>query len=1063
MFSKYIKPALILIFSLQIGCGLKTGEAPKEPAVVTFSDASCITGSVNNLKKFVAGDATDDEIGSAVECLQTAVKAFKDNVRGSDHSKFTPSEVSNFILRKFLKSDMDLSPELLAQVMKLKVLLTSGELNAITRPELDGLISVLGRLKPELVRLNPHIKVYISKWQPGSEDKAAGQAKFLAARDALKSSFNRIGQLLAATHRGLDVTDLLKLVAEAAKLGGMQASQSSLLDTLSKAEGLVVKLKTNLIGGTTEVKGTEWIGLLDLAAEGFAQSLRIKYFLMPLTPEQVDEKLDAYQAIASDVTKLIPELLRGHANSITNAQIAEIIDAAKPLLPMLANVAPDFVDQVGKIKLVIVGNINTTYSAWTIADFNSLNVKFPELFNIAKDSLNSLKHYKLDPKGFRVGTLKKEDFLKAEEKLNAAIKKLSEKILYSYSLQDLKQLVLGVKSIAGDTFKLPDNLEDWFKLIYAAKVALTGEQGPQLTVKNIQLLLNVGVRVYGNAVELSNFVLPFKTDEPEMTVNFGPWILKLKESLLLELNLKESHQVTTEELTNLVLAIQGAKILKTTIQKESLEPFLNAVWGRVLTKPEDRLGTKGSLTAFNEEALNNLATEIVLWIENQKVAFQIFANKPEYTKQELVDVLRGRVGEDSNISPIGRVSLQELYKVVSAKGNMNFNEQGFLKILSNDSGMYHLRDLTNSNLAKTAARVLTRAFSMDLGRINDYAGVSQAEAQDGFDQFKLLLFDLGILDRSDVGFIASRFTESNLFLSVSNGDDYSSFEELHHIILHIQSGLARATTMEERMLTACVRERAPILIKSIMDRNCLLNFFLQEDDAFKDVPEFLNLKTGTADGEPKYSDEANKKYYLSLLFAAGYIPAENVPDDQQTVELGKANLFPHVVQYVEMLFATHETNRNRKLEKIEALAAFPVFRNLLALATKDFGSLIKPTDLPGLFIFIIKNKRIPTKKDGLPLLLFIRDPLQKDWGIESKRHDLGDVFNIIAMASKPKPPEPTPVPAPAPAPQPAPEPPTPAPAPEPTPVPAPTPTPEPTPTPTPTPMVLDSFTGFKIL
>jgi len=62
------------------------------------------------------------------------------------------TEFSNFILRKFLKSETDLSPELLSQIMKLKVLVAGGDLQFITRSALDGLTSVLGRLKPEVVR-----------------------------------------------------------------------------------------------------------------------------------------------------------------------------------------------------------------------------------------------------------------------------------------------------------------------------------------------------------------------------------------------------------------------------------------------------------------------------------------------------------------------------------------------------------------------------------------------------------------------------------------------------------------------------------------------------------------------------------------------------------------------------------------------------------------------------------------------------------------------------------------------------------------------------------------------
>jgi hypothetical protein len=999
MFSKFLRPLVIAFIMLQLGCGLKTGEAPKQQDIVQFNDASCVKNSIDNLKKFFAGDATDDQVGEAVECLQTAIKAFKENVRGADRDKYTPDEVSQFILRKFLKSDIDLSPSLLSEIMKLKVLLASGDSAFITRPELDSVSTVLARLKPELVRLNPHIKVFVSKWQM-PPDKAEQLAQFNAAKDALKTSLSRIGQMLSATERGLQVTDLLQLVAEVVKLG---KTPSPLLDTLAKAQDLILKLKTNLIGGTTEIKGPEWQGVLSLAAVGFSETLRFHYFLEPLTLEQVNERLDVYQATADDVSKLIPELLQGHTSQINNDQINEIIIAAQPLLPALKNVKPDLIDQVGKLKLVFLGNGDSSYSAWTVSDFNILNERLPDFFTIPK----SLKYYKFDIKGFRGGTLKKEDFLKAEDALNKAIQNLSDKILFSYDLEDLKKFAISFKAVAGEELKLPANLDDWFKLVYAGKVALTGEPGTKLSVKNLQLLLNVGIRIYGNVVELADFVLPFKIDEPQATSNIGPWLLKLKDSLSLELNLKPSHEITTAELIELVVVAQDTKILQTSLQRSSLESFLNAVWGRVLTKPKDRLDGNAQ-KAFTQETLNNMATEIGIWLENQKFIFQLFDAKPEYSKQELVDIFSGRLGTRELPLP-ARLSLAELNRVVSARGNMNFNEKGFLKILTPDSGMYHLRDLTNSNVAKTAARILIESFSMDMNNIQNYTGITQAEAQNGFDQFKSVLFDLGILDRGDEGFISSRFTEANLFLSVSNGDSYASFEELHHIILHIISGLARAKEIEPKIISKCVLESAPIKIKSVLSQNCLLDVYFQEDEAFQDLPEFLRLKTEkNADGTDKFTPEANKKYYLSLLKAAGYSPVDNVPDDQQTVQLGKAGLFPHVVQYVEMMFATHETNHDGVLEKSEALAAFPVFQNLIGLAVQKYPT-IKPEDYPGVFIYLIKFKREPKNlAEKIKFAAFVKDKEQKEWDIQSNRHDLGEVFNYIAAASKPKPPPPPP-------------------------------------------------------
>jgi hypothetical protein len=185
--------------------------------------------------------------------------------------------------------------------------------------------------------------------------------------------------------------------------------------------------------------------------------------------------------------------------------------------------------------------------------------------------------------------------------------------------------------------------------------------------------------------------------------------------------------------------------------------------------------------------------------------------------------------------------------------------------------------------------------------------------------------------------------------------------------------------------------------------------YFEEESAFADLPQFLKIKTDRKeDGELRYTPEMNKQYYFSLLKAAGHIPKEN-----KTVILADAGLFPHVVQYLEMIFWRHDKNRNTFLEKDEALAAFPIFERLITDLAKAFPAL-KPADMPGVFIYLLKFGKPPkTLPEKLKFATFVKDhdcsdpvnkPCQKDWDIMSSRHDLGKIFNFIADATRPKPP-----------------------------------------------------------
>ena len=175
----------------------------------------------------------------------------------------------------------------------------------------------------------------------------------------------------------------------------------------------------------------------------------------------------------------------------------------------------DLIDQVGKLKLMLLGKFENGHEAWSRADFINLQKKLPSLINSVKIVLKNLKHYKVNETAYRKNEIKYEDFVQAEKEMISVVQQLSEQIVYSYDLQDLKKLILAAKPLLKDSVKLPDNLDEIFEVAGAAKVALTGDKGSQMTAKNIQLLLNVGIRVYSNYVEFANFINVFKLEEKE--------------------------------------------------------------------------------------------------------------------------------------------------------------------------------------------------------------------------------------------------------------------------------------------------------------------------------------------------------------------------------------------------------------------------------------------------------------------------------------------------------------------------------------------------------------------
>lgn len=786
MFSRLLNVFISIVIFSALGCGLKLGEKNKTENIAEIKGVSCLKQSVAEIKLFISGDASDEQVSESLLCVQNVIVAFKENIRGKDQNSYTPGELAIFLTKQFSKDGTEFSPALLAEVMKLKVALVGGDASSLSKSEIDGISNLIARLKPELVRLNPHMKVIVSKWTPDA-DALGKEKKFLDAKAAFEVFLNRLALLLAATERSYEINDLINLVIEAAKFS---KSDDQTIKKIVNAKTLSIRIKEMLIGGNSALVGREWVPFAKTLGEAFFQLLRYKYFFNDLKENQIAEKWKVHRVVSKDVLELVSDLL-----------------------------------------------------------------------------------------GF-----------------------------------------------------------------------------------------------------------------------------------------KESHVFTSKELSLLILTAQdlgfiNSKPTQKKFDQKGLGALFDALWKNILNPPENRIAKK-VLSGFNSTALQVLGEELGHWMENQISIAELYTDKNEYNKNTLIDELSRKTKSTAQ---------QELYKVVAANGLMNFNEKGYLKILSESNGLYHIKDLYNANLTRSISRVIIRSYANDIVRVNSLAGITLDEAQLAFDQLKDLLLNLELVDPANTAFISSRFNESNLFLSVSNGDKTASFEEINHLVLHILSGIQRADSLKVLALQKCLKVKSDMVSKTELGQNCLLDLYFNEENSFADLPGFAKIKIEkNENGDLKFSPEQNKSNYLGLLKAAGYIPNEEIPEEQRTVFLGDADLFPHVVQYVEMIYFTHDSNHDGYLQKDEAIKAYPVFQETIKLLKNThFFKDLEEKDFMGAFVWLLKK--------GTPFPVGTMKKFAKDyecnlnndsktctydWTIEASRIDIGKIFTLIASMTKPKPPEAPPVPKP---------------------------------------------------
>lgn len=978
---------LVVILTLGLtGCGLKLGEVFAPPAPAKVEGASCIELSMKNLKTYFGGEASDDQVAESLQCLQDVFIAFKENIRGENKDTYTAREIVTFVESNFLKTTgpSTFSDHLLLEIMKFKVALVGGNQQVVRKDEIDKVSNLIALFKPDLIRINKSMKILTFQWQPASLGltETEKETQFLKAKSDFLSLIKKISLQFETVGKAYQIDDMVDFVLE---LSTAAHSNKATLDTIEKARPFIKKFKLILIGGDSSLQNKEWSQLGLTLNEGLFQVLRMEYFLNNLQPHDTKARWSGYQKIAIDLSELLETLLiTKETKTLSNFEIAELAETLNNIYPDLS-LSINLWDSLGYIKIMLLGDSPSGRFGWSPTDFSALRRKIPALFEQLAIVVTTYESITNEHHHIR-SALSYAEFANAEKQILDAVENLSKLAERPYNIYSLKSLLLELShGPLKETLILPENFEQLFNVALNGKTLITGQADNNLKVENFRLLIKVGVRGFFNYLEYDLFLKPYQAESFTFLANLERLAESTKRTINFNLSSKSNPFYSNQEITPLILSLQTEKIVQTHLQQASLENLLNGLWKNILNLPELRLSNKNR-PGFDLISLNIVMDEFRRFIRLQKFNYSVFESSPVLPKPALLMAINKGIAlnQDSLLT----VSLQETKQVILTNVSLNFDDHGFLKIMTADLGQYHLIDQKNSNIARSLARILIRGYAQNLLRVQTLEGIDLSEAQMALSQFKDVILDLNLVDSLGDGFMASRFLESNLFLTTSDGNSLSSFSEIHQLVLHIISGMSRANLIRTKVIKLC----SPLMTdfditKPAVQEDCLIQFYAHEIESFSNLPGFLAMRN-------QFSEAELKDHYTSLLKAAGY-----VPNDKRLVLMSDADLFPHVVQYIEMVFQRFDLNGDQTLDKDEALSAFPVYHDLIKELTKDYN--LKESELPGVFIYLLKYSKPPkTIPEKIQFKLFINNPTK--WIIQSSRIDLGKIFNFIADSMKPK-------------------------------------------------------------
>lgn len=990
MFSRFNLFFLSLILLIISSCGLKIGEKSRQKKAVEIKTTACIDSSVQTINQMFKAQALDQQIAPAIECFSSAILNFTTNVQGENKNYFTADEIVYFLNKNFLKKDKKINLDLVNQLMIFKVSVLGGNDYQLTKTELTRLSQIIEIIKPEIVNINSSMDVLTKNWNFKLMSANTKELQFKTAVNSLDKLTDLFFAQFSKQHSEYDINQGLNLIKEFMRY--TKDSQDS-IDNLEKYRKLIFAIKNNLISPTAYVKPSDWMKISKSLSSTIHLILREEFFTQNYNTENLisaDNKTSKYGTLIQDISLAISQVLALSDNKkLTLEQMTELFDVSFKAFSVDLNFSLATVKTLTQIKNALILQANTNENTWDKTDFNllssQLEILFVELGNIRNiihemDKDNSWKtNYPL--------------FQKFESQISQSADHLIQIFQGQYDIDNVKSLIATLKETELiESTDLSEKYDKYNLTLMSLKKLITNNENTLLLSTDLKNILFTGKNIYLHYLEYQNYIEPIKYSSrafPAAAINILP---KIVSTLNTSLDLNAKNYFSTE---NILLAYEAYRVdfeKKAFLTDDSLRIVFNALYDHILIKPEHRQAGF-VLAGFNKEAVSNIEIYANHLFNSNRLINDIISPDELITQVDLVSRIHSLINSTKNTAD--KNLLTEISSAFS--GNVPLSaKNNFLKIFDSNSNIFTADDLRTSHLARLISRILIHSYSLSLENISyleisEYfksASLTLEELEFTFVQLRTVLIELDLVNPTNEKFMTKRFREADLFTTRSNGDGLAQYLEIHDLIIHIMSGTARAEAVHDQIFSQCLTPEAlPLNRYTEIGESCLQDVYFKYDQGFEFLPSFIKLKSDM--GETIYKDHAK-----NLLVAAGYIP-----NDRNIVLLDDADNFPHIVQYIEMMFAQFDADKDGHLIKEEALMAFPVYKKTIqkVVSSMSGGEKIKEAQLPGVFIYFLRNGHGPRNViEKLQFMAFIND--EKKWIVNASRFDVGIVFKFIAEA-----------------------------------------------------------------
>ncbi|WP_291516125.1 hypothetical protein [Bdellovibrio sp. ArHS] len=991
MFSKkifsYITVAMLAAGALA-GCDSKVGEAPPPPESHELGGTKCLTEVKPVVKHFIEGTASKAEVSSGWDCAETAIQTFKRYVRGNVSDRYTSQELATFLENNFLDAAKKetIPVGLQVEVMKLKQIFVGGSAEYITRGEIDKIIRLFGSFREMTMNLTPYMRVLSLNWTVSEANNIQTDVRFFEeANKEIQNAARTLASLIESNGRSYKLADFVVLMEQ---MSVFFNEKWDFPKTIAKYMPVVLKVKKALAGGDENyVAPSEWRRFALLGARGYIQYLRYYYFIKGVPETGTGYRLSYLSRTVEDVLSVFQDLVAEKPEGVVSR------DEVNDLLKTLQVVWPEFkvsnnlVFEAMKLKQLFFGGSVDSFST---TDFETARLKVSRIKILIE---RFLPYYSIYGREWEPELYENEEaqklFMESQFVLEATVREAGVLFEGAYDLNNLVSLVREVEALyppAGESYA--DLIEEHMPLIVDVKNLILGGNDSSLKKANWSVLLGFAARFYSDFLYYNYFLKDQPIEKP-LTVGylsvFANQSINIARDLLA---IKKEAQFSRAEINKILGHLSSLGILPADLKPQSLDQVVGLILNNLLTEPERRV-TGYVPDALNLSSLEVLRGELQVWLDTELFIAQTTENwKPEegLLAKDLQELLKTTSLSAAPRSPLAS-GLYEFLLTVQSPVPLTVDSESRVVISNKFEQAYSAKTLRQLNLYRALSRLAVRSFTGSLDRLNTYKGVNLEEVQNAFMTVRPALVELGILEPKNTSFASSRFREANIFVPHSDGNSLSSYAELTDLIGMIWSGLNINSMLRQELIKKCFNGNTDVKNDALVSLSCVRASYKEAlPMAATSLPEYLKFQKSASKDEWAI-------YMNNIIKAAGYIPNE-----KNMALLEDISLAPHVMQYIEMIYARFDRNKDGVINTPESLNAFPAFKGILLELAKDqiANGSIKEADLLDLFTYILRYGKPPeTLKEKLRFVLSWKGKRDK-WDVWADRIQLSEILGYIA-------------------------------------------------------------------